>query len=244
MDLNRILIFTGAGISAESGVSTFRDKDGVWSKYDLNEVCNFNRFVSIKNDVEKRAKIFDFYNETKKKMLIAKPNEAHYQVAEWQKKYGKDKVVIVTANIDDLFEKAGCEDVIHVHGDIFNMMCASCSYTWHIGDNEFSDVRCPECNSRLTKPNIVFFYENAPKYAEMKYHFHPKRRNANDHLLYIGSSMTVIPPSTLFSNGDRNNIGHKILINKDVGIEDYLFKHKFYGNATEKIKEVNELFFK
>lgn len=237
--MNRLLIFTGAGISAESGLSTFRDSEGLWTKYDIDEVCNYINFRKYKEDTEKRKNMFDFYNQVKKSILKAEPNAAHYQVAKWQKEYGSDRVIIMTANIDNLFEKAGCEDVIHVHGDIFNMQCAACKHIWNIGEDEYEDVRCPHCNSRLTKPHIVFFCEDAPEYEKMNYHFHTKRRHANDILLYVGSSMSVIHPSRLFGEGKNAQLGKKILVNKDRGDSDYLFQEKYYGLATEMLAKVD-----
>lgn len=238
--MNRLLIFTGAGISAESGLSTFRDSEGLWTKYDIEEVCNFINFRKYKDDANKRHNMFQFYNEVKKSILKAEPNAAHYQVAKWQKEYGTERVIIMTANIDNLFEKAGCEKVTHVHGDIFNMQCAACQNVWSIGNEEYEDVRCPKCNSRLTKPHIVFFYENAPEYESMGYHFHPKRRHADDLLLYVGSSMSVIHPTVLFGEGKNSHLGKRILVNKDKGVSDYLFQEKYYGLATELLKRVDE----
>lgn len=238
--MNRLLIFSGAGISAESGLSTFRDTDGLWKRYDIDEVCNFINFRKYKDNIDKRKNMFKFYNDVKKAILKAEPNEAHYQVSSWQKKYGSDRVVIMTANIDNLFEKAGCEKVTHVHGDIFNMHCAACQHRWNIGEEEYTDVRCSECNSRLTKPNVVFFHEQAPEYEHLQYHFHPKRRKENDILLYVGSSMSVIHPSVLFGSGKNSQLGIKVLVNKEEGNDDYLFHKKYYGLATQMLKKVDE----
>lgn len=237
---NKLLIFTGAGISAESGLSTFRDSEGLWTKYDVNEVCNFTAFKQAKTNPEKRAHIFEFYNNVKEAILKAQPNAAHYEMAKWQKQYGKDRVKIFTANIDNLFEKAGCEEVIHLHGEIFHMHCAACSHTWNIGEEQYHhEQRCVKCDSRLTKPNIVFFYERAPMYEKLYHDFHLKRRLYEDWILYVGSSMSVIPPSRLIQT--TSNKMHNILINLEPQSEDFLFGHKFYGKATEKILEVNEI---
>lgn len=238
--MNRLLMFSGAGISAESGLSTFRDTGGLWTQYDINEVCNLINFKKYKEDTEKRRHMFDFYNAVKKAILQAEPNQAHFQVAQWQKEFGKDRVIITTANIDNLFERAGCENVIHVHGEIFNMHCSTCQYTWNIGDNEYEDVRCPYCNSRLTKPNIIFFNEHAPEYENMNYHFHPKRRHKDDVLLYVGSSMSVIHPTRLFGTGRNSQSGLKVLVNKDKGEDDDLFQEKYYGLATEMLPLVDK----
>lgn len=239
--MSKIVLFAGAGISAESGLATFREVGGIWDQFDVDEVCNINAFKKAKEDKEKRAEIFKFYNLVKNSILKAQPNAAHYQVANWQKKYGQDRVVILTANIDNLFEKAGCENVIHIHGDIFNMHCYACNHTWNIGDETYNhEPRCPYCDSRLTKPNIVFFGEQAPLYETMAYHVHPKRRNTNDTLICVGTSMSVIHPTRLMPDYKRGVQYDRVLVNKDMTDLDYMFNHKYYGNATEQLAKVDE----
>lgn len=244
LKMERFLIFAGAGVSQESGLNTFRDAGGIWTQYNVMELCNFQKWATATKESDPlREKIFEFYNYRKKEIQKAKPNAAHYKVAEWQQRYG-DKVVIVTSNIDDLFEKAGCTDVIHVHGETTNMKCAACGEVWDIGQDEFEhEPRCPHCNSRYTKPNVVFFGEGAPRYADMFYHFHAKRRSRDDVILYAGSSMSVIHPGTIFGDvrKDRKaHWGHKILVNKDTDVDDSLFDHAFYGLATEEFQKVDE----
>lgn len=242
--LDNILIFAGAGISAESGLSTFRDAGGLWTKYDINKVCTYRTLLAAKNDIEKRKYIFDFYNEIKKSIHQAQPNQAHLEIASWQKKYGKDRVKVVTANIDDLFEKAGCEEVIHVHGDIENMLCIGCGNIWKISSLGYQpDERCPKCNSRQTKPNVVFFGEQAPHYLTMQQVFNIKRRNENDLLLYVGSSQSVIPPSRLIGKANNSyHTGNTILVDLHSGEEGHLFKYKYLCKATEGIPKVAEDF--
>jgi NAD-dependent deacetylase len=239
--MNRILIFAGAGISAESGLATFRETGGLWTQFDVDDVCNYRVFKAAKEDEAKRAHIFDFYNKVKEAILQAEPNEAHKQVARWQQTYGKERVKIVTANIDNLFEKAGCEDVVHVHGEIFNMHCAACAHTWNIGDAVYDHKpRCPKCTSRLTKPNVVFFGEMAPEYMTMHQIFNLKHRHAKDIILYVGSSMSVIHPSRLIENRHHPRSGITILVNKDHNDDDNWFRHKFYGLATQAMPAIDK----
>lgn len=236
---SRLLIFSGAGISAESGLSTFRDTGGLWTQYNVEEVCNFQVFKAAKEDTVKRAHIFEFYNEVKKAILAAKPNAAHYQVAKWQQTYGKDRVRIFTANIDDLFERAGCEEVIHVHGDIYHMQCVACQQVWNVGQSSYDSLeRCPYCSSRLTKPRVVFFGEAAPQYQTLQHDFHLKRRNPKDFILYVGSSMSVIPPSRLIQL--PTNKSQNIVANLEPQNEDNWFGHHYYGLATEQLPKVDK----
>ena len=239
-DFNRILIFAGAGISAESGLATFRESGGLWTQFDLNEVCNITTFKQAKEDPVRRAKIFEFYNLVKEAILKASPNDAHYQIAAWQKIYGRERVKVVTANIDNLFEEAGVQDVVHVHGEIFNMHCTACAHTWNIGKDRYDHVpRCPQCNSRLTKPNVVFFGEMAPEYFTMNQIFNLKHRHPKDILMYIGSSMSVIHPSRLIENRYHPNSGITVLVNKDHNDDDKWFRHKYHGLATQALPAID-----
>lgn len=206
---SRILIFAGAGISQESGLSTFRDNGGLWEQYDVMKICNFKQFlVDVESSSNGRMEMFDFYNMRKREIHKAEPNIAHYTIASWQQKFGVDRVKIVTSNIDDLFERAGCSGVVHVHGETEHMHCAACGYNWHIGDSEFdAEAKCPECDSHFTKPNVVFFGEHAPEYATMHEIFNPKSYQKGDIIFYIGSSMTVIPAEVIIrrSGWDKNS---------------------------------------
>ena len=215
---SKILMFAGAGISQESGLSTFRDNGGLWEQYDVMKICNFRQFLyDSDSNEEGRQEMFNFYNMRKSEIQRARPNAAHFKIAEWQDRYGTDRVKIVTSNIDDLFEKAGCTDVVHVHGETEHMLCASCGHTWYIGEDEFDvHAECPECSSHLTKPNVVFFGENAPEYQTMYKIFDASKQKKDDFLFYVGSSMSVVPPDRVFQvgagMGNRNNTGYKILV--------------------------------
>lgn len=233
MKSNRIIMFSGAGISAESGVPTFRDVGGIWEQYNVDEVCDIQKFLDNKLDSVKRDKIFEFYNMVKSGILSVLPNDAHRKAAEWQKRYGLKRVVIITANVDDLFERAGCQNVIHVHGDLSHMHCHSCNYIWYIGNDTFENIRCPECDSRNTKPNVVFFGEQAPRYADMRYHFHENRMQSNDIVLYVGSSMSVIPPTALLIPPHQNKCNNRVLINMESNMLDGMFNHIYHGKATD-----------
>lgn len=243
--MNRILLFAGAGISAESGLATFREQGGLWTRFDVNEVCNFTTFRLAKNDAKARAHIFEFYTLVRESINQAQPNGAHKQVAMWQKEFGVERVKIVTANIDDLFERAGCQEVIHIHGNAKKMHCVACAHRWEVNDYNHEE-RCPKCASRLTKPDVVFFGERAPEYLTMNQIFNDRRRLTNDVLLYVGSSQSVIPPSRLIENNRSH--AQTVLVNKDVGEEDKLFHHRYYGLASEQLgivdKQVIENFFR
>ena len=179
--MKEIFLFAGAGISQESGLSTFRCNNGLWEQYDVMKICNYPQFLSdTLDDNQGRKDTFDFYNMRKREIQNASPNAAHYAVADWQKSFGVNNVKIVTSNIDDLFERAGCENVVHVHGDTKHMKCAACDHVWFIGDDDFDiDPSCPHCDSIFTKPNIVFFGETAPEYKTMYQIFNSATQKTN-----------------------------------------------------------------
>jgi NAD-dependent deacetylase len=147
-----IVILTGAGISAESGLNTFRDIDGLWNGYSIQEVATPEGFA-------KNPKlVLDFYNQRRREIAKAKPNAAHIALAELQNKYA---VTIITQNIDDLHERAGSNKVIHLHGEIFKMRSvANPQVTFPItGDINLGDLA--EDGSQL-RPFIVWFNEEVP----------------------------------------------------------------------------------
>src|SRR5881409_3341075 len=110
--MKKLVVLTGAGISAESGLKTFRDSDGLWEGYDIEEVATATAWR------RNPALVLEFYNMRRKNFAYATPNSAHYALAELQKDFD---VHIITQNIDDLHERAGSRNVLHLHGEIFKM---------------------------------------------------------------------------------------------------------------------------
>lgn len=199
-----ILIFCGAGISAESGLATFRDTDGLWNNYNIDEVCNIRTFP------KNRDLVFQFYNDRKSEINNVLPNIAHETIANIQNKYGVDNVKVFTSNIDNLLELAGCQNVCHVHGDCNEMKCLACDKVWSIGGAKFDvNALCPKCFSNSVKPNIVFFHEDAPKYFDLRKHFTSSGEIINEQIvhnikLFVGSSFKVIKTDMLLPMRGRS----------------------------------------
>lgn len=149
--MSKIVILTGAGVSAESGLGTFRDKDGVWTKYDLSEVATPEGFA------RDPVKVHDFYNARRKNALGAAPNAAHRALAKLQKNYAGE-VVLITQNVDNLHEAAGAQ-AIHMHGRLDRACCAACNAQWDAPAQMFADDLCPSCKAPETRPDIVWFGE-------------------------------------------------------------------------------------
>ncbi len=180
--MKKVVVLTGAGISAESGISTFRDAGGLWEGHDVMEVA------SPQGWAKNRELVLDFYNKRRCQLKEVEPNGAHHALKELEEKY---QVFVITQNVDDLHERAGSKYVIHLHGELTKARSTtnpSLVYDWkediHLGD------RC-EQGSQL-RPHIVWFGEEVPMLqlaAEVT--------TQADHILIVGTSMQVYPAAGL-----------------------------------------------
>lgn len=181
-----LFVVSGAGLSAESGLATFRDTGGIWSQFNLEEVCNYRTWR------RNRAKVFDFYAKRKEEVLAAQPNPGHQCLAEWQQQWGAHRVHLLTQNVDDLLERAGAEEVWHLHGELSTLLCDHCFKKFEIGAGPIDPtLACPVCHEvDPVKPGVVFFGEMAPNYQKL--HNIHSMLGKDDILLVVGSSMQVI----------------------------------------------------
>ena len=202
----RLLVFSGAGLSVASGLPTFRGAGGLWNGHKVEEVCNIITFK------KNRAMVHEFYNARRADLRLAEPNDAHRAIAEWARRY---ETINITTNVDDLLERGGCTDVIHVHGSLTRMQCLACGGEWECGYEPWPvDGRCRagrrNCTSfQAVKPAVVFFHEGAPRYADM-YRAIRGLRPA-DVVLVIGSSSQVVVIDAELAPYP----GHKVWVNPD-----------------------------
>jgi NAD-dependent deacetylase len=184
----RVFVFTGAGVSAESGLATFRGADGLWEGHDLNVVCNESTWRNH------RGAVVSFYNELRTKLASVAPNDAHRAIARWQRIFG---ATLMTQNVDDLHARSGSEEVVHLHGRLTRMRCIACGETWDVGHEAWpEDRRCAggrkRCDSlRGVRPDVVFYGGTAPKYARL--HSAIRSLRAQDTVVVMGTSCTTIP---------------------------------------------------
>ena len=182
--IKKLVILTGAGISAESGIETFRDADGLWEGHDVMEVASPEGFA---NNPEL---VLDFYNQRRKQLLAVQPNKAHYNLSELENEFD---VEIITQNVDNLHEKAGSTKVTHLHGELLKVRSSvdeSLVLDWH--KDLFLGDLC-KYNSQL-RPHIVWFGEMVPmldKAIEITL--------KADILVIIGTSMQVYPAASLIN---------------------------------------------
>jgi len=150
--MDRIVILTGAGISAESGLGTFRDEGGLWARHRIEDVATPEGFA-------RDAKlVHDFYNARRKQAARARPNAAHRALAHLQTEHAGE-VVIVTQNVDALHEAAGSTGVLHMHGALARALCAHCGHRWSAPDEMAADTPCPSCGHGTARPDVVWFGE-------------------------------------------------------------------------------------
>jgi len=177
----KIVILTGAGISAESGIKTFRDHDGLWEGHDVHEVATpegWNKNPPL---------VLDFYNQRRAQLLEVEPNKAHFIINELQDQH---EVVVITQNVDDLHEKAGNQKVIHLHGELNKVRCTICAKVqrWEVSLN-IGD-HC-ECDGQL-RPHIVWFGEAVPMLEKAVIEC------SDAHVaIVVGTSMQVYPAAGL-----------------------------------------------
>jgi NAD-dependent deacetylase len=180
--MKKIIVFSGAGISAESGLKTFRDSDGLWENYDLNEVATPEAW-------EKDQKmVLEFYNTRRKQVIEASPNKSHTSLVKLEEKYN---VEIITQNIDDLHERAGSSNVLHLHGEILKSRSSVNDEQYQIEGANLNLGDTCENDSQL-RPDIVWFGEPVPKMTEAM----ELCKNA-DILIIIGTSLTVYPAANI-----------------------------------------------
>ena len=178
-----IVVLTGAGISADSGIATFRDSDGLWANYRIEDVCTPEALA------RNRAQVIEFYNIRRKELLEKEPNAAHIALAELE---CEQEVCVITQNIDDLHERAGSKNIVHLHGELrklrssWNEMATVPIEGWE----QKLDEKHPD--GSLLRPFVVFFGESVPMLEKAI-----EITEQADVLVIIGTSLNVYPAASL-----------------------------------------------
>ena len=213
----KIAVLTGAGVSAESGLDTFRGNNGLWGKYDPDEVA------SIEGWYRNRGLVLDFYNEFRKKLREVKPNAAHYAIAELEKEYS---VTVITQNVDNLHERAGSTRVLHLHGEATKVRPETGEYDRTYSEKEVIDIGYDEVhlgdkapNGSQLRPHIVFFGEGVPNIEKAI-----DVVSDADVMLIVGTSLNVYPAAGLYRYVS-NGVPVYLIDPEDVAVSDPRITH-------------------
>lgn len=224
MIASKIFVLTGAGVSAESGLATFRDKDGLWTKFPIEEVA------TIQGYERDPRRVLEFYNLRRKNLAGAKPNPAHVALAQleafWAERGGE--VTLCTQNIDDLHEQAGSRRVIHMHGELKKTRCHDCGHVT-LADGDLSvELGCAACG-RVggLRPHVVWFGE-MPLEMDAIY----EALAAADLFVAIGTSGAVYPAAGFVGAARQAGIA-TVEINLEPSDNAALFDAARYGKASE-----------
>ncbi len=224
MGYSNIVILTGAGISAESGLGTFRDKDGLWTKYDLEDVATPEGYARNPDFVH------EFYNARRANLRDAEPNAAHHALAALEDQID-GRVVVVTQNIDNLHELAGTRTLIHMHGELFKTRCENCQAVYAWTEDLSRGTPCRSC--RLPgglRPHVVWFGEMPLQMGEI----HAALDDC-DLFLSIGTSGNVYPAAGFVEEVRRKGQAHTVELNLDPSEGANLFAEHIHGPASEVV---------
>lgn len=179
--MDKIVILTGAGISAESGLGTFRAEDGLWAQHRVEDVATPEGFA------RNPKLVVDFYNARRAQAVTAEPNAGHFALARLEAEFEGD-VVLITQNVDSLHEKAGSQRVLHMHGALSGALCGACDHRWPAPLVMAPGDICPACGAPAARPDIVWFGEMPYGMEEIYAHL-----AGADLFAAIGTSGNVYP---------------------------------------------------
>lgn len=216
-----VVILTGAGVSAESGVDTFRDKDGIWSRVSIEDVATPQAFA------RNPAMVHDFYNQRRRGLAAVRPNAAHLALARLEQAFD-GAFLLVTQNIDDLHERAGSAKLTHMHGELTKALCTACEQRSAWAGDMSEASACPACGAvGYVRPDVVWF-------GEMPYHMDRIHRALAgcDLFVSIGTSGNVYPAAGFVEQAQLAG-AHTVELNLEPSEGHSHFAERRYGRATE-----------
>jgi NAD-dependent deacetylase len=228
-EFRNIVILTGAGISAESGLATFRGPDGLWEGHRVEDVCTPEALA------RNAALVHRFYDERRAKLAEVEPNAAHRALARLDAEW-PGELLIVTQNVDDLHERAGASRLLHMHGELKSALCARCDARFPQADPMPPGSVCGTCGSPALRPDIVFFGEIPYEMERIE-----EALGEADLFLSIGTSGAVYPAAG-FVQGARHHGAHTMELNLEPSAGSRLFDESRLGPASELVPAfVNDL---
>lgn len=223
---NRIVILTGAGISKESGLDTFRDADGIWAKVRLEDVATPAAFA------RDPVKVQAFYNARRRSLRDGNvtPNAAHRALADLERRFSGD-FLLVTQNIDDLHDRAGSRNLLHMHGELFKARCAACDQVHDWRDDIELSTKSPCCGRiGALRPHVVWFGE-MPLEIERIY----AALDACDLFMSVGTSGNVYPAAGFVRHVKEWTTARTVELNLEPSTGAGLFDEAIYGAATVSV---------
>ena len=226
---SNIVILTGAGISAESGIGTFRDEGGLWAQHRIEDVATPEAFSRDPDLVQR------FYNARRAQLYDVKPNSAHEALGKLQEKH-RGAVTIITQNVDDLHEVGGASTVIHMHGELRKIRCEKCAVIHDWLDECDQQTKCPSCGrAPALRPHIVWFGE-MPLEMERIY----DALDTCDLFISIGTSGNVYPAAGFVSHVRSLGHAHTVEINLEPSEGASMFAETRHGKAGDLVPKFVE----
>ena len=223
----KVVILAGAGISAESGIRTFRASDGLWEEHRIEDVATpmgWERNPQL---------VWDFYQARRNQLFEVEPNPGHTALTTLEDHL--DDLLLVTQNVDNLHERAGSKNLIHIHGELEKLRCEECHHVdvmMEAQDLDSSFVSCPVCSNTMMRPHIVWFHEMPMQMAEIKYAL-----NKCDVFIAIGTSGHVYPAAGFLASAKQQG-SYCIGINLDAPLNYDLFDEFHQGKAGEILPDL------
>lgn len=220
--MSKIVILTGAGISAESGIETFRAEDGLWAQHRVEDVATPEGFAK---DPEL---VVNFYNARRAQAATVQPNAAHQALAELEASHAGE-VIVITQNVDDLHERGGTQNLYHMHGHLGGALCAVCDHRWPAPMVMAPGEPCPACNAPAARPDIVWF-------GEMPYEMETLFQHLSEADIFaaIGTSGNVYPAAGFVAEARRSG-AHTIEFNLERSAVGNQFAEHRIGPATQTV---------
>ncbi|MBV9841780.1 MAG: NAD-dependent deacylase [Sphingomonadaceae bacterium] len=223
-DIHSIVVLTGAGISAESGLATFRGPDGLWEGRRVEEICTPQALAAD------RGLVLDFYDQRRRALAGVAPNAAHEALARLDAEW-PGELLIVTQNVDDLHERAGAKRLIHMHGELLSALCERCGGRAPFAGDMIGGPRCGHCDADALRPDIVFF-------GEMPYAMDHIDRALMDADLFvsIGTSGAVYPAAGYVQTA-RYRGADTLELNLEPSAGSMMFAESRLGTASRLVPE-------
>ncbi len=217
--MSRIVILTGAGISAESGLGTFRDEGGLWAQHRIEDVATPEGFA------RDPVRVHDFYNARRAQAAQASPTAAHTALARLEREWPGD-LLIITQNVDGLHEAAGSRNVLHMHGQLDGALCHACDHRWPAPLVMGPADACPSCGAAATRPDVVWF-------GEVPYHMDRIDPALNTATIFaaIGTSGHVFPAAAYGQHARRLG-AHTVEFNTEISAASRDFAEHRRGKAS------------